>query len=78
MECKIYDAKILLEEHDLYWKYGLHQKEMKIAVENGFIQVLSLQFPGKEDDHEFLNGISFSPRQRSTKLNKTGFTNHNK
>jgi methionyl-tRNA formyltransferase len=27
------------------------KKEMKIAVENGYIQILSLQFPGKEDDN---------------------------
>jgi methionyl-tRNA formyltransferase len=35
---------------------------MKIAVENGFIQVLSLQFPGKKkmSTPEFLNGITFS------------------
>jgi methionyl-tRNA formyltransferase len=35
---------------------------MRIAVEKGFIQVLSLQFPGKKkmDTPEFLNGITFS------------------
>jgi methionyl-tRNA formyltransferase len=38
------------------------KKEMKIAVENGYIQILSLQFPGKKKmtTSEFLNGISFS------------------
>jgi methionyl-tRNA formyltransferase len=58
MECKIYDAKILLEDHDLdTGSMVLHQKEMKITVENGFIQVLSL-FPAKKmTTPEFLNGI---------------------
>ncbi|NDP22215.1 MAG: methionyl-tRNA formyltransferase, partial [Paludibacter sp.] len=60
---KIYDAKIVLEDHGL--DTGIMvctKKEMKIAVENGFIQVLSLQFPGKKKmtTPEFLNGITFS------------------
>ena len=60
---KIYKSKILLEGHS----YGIGslictKKEMKVAVENGFIQILSLQFPGKKKmrTHELLNGISFS------------------
>ena len=60
---KIYDAKILLEDHDLETgRMVCTKKEMRIAVENGFIQVLSLQFPGKKKmtTPEFLNGISFS------------------
>lgn len=60
---KIYDAKILLEDHDLDTGSMIcTKKEMKIAVENGFIQVLSLQFPGKKKmtAPEFLNGITFS------------------
>jgi methionyl-tRNA formyltransferase len=60
---KIYDAKIVLEDHGL--DTGIMvctKKEMKIAVENGFIQVLSLHFPGKKrmTTPEFLNGITFS------------------
>jgi methionyl-tRNA formyltransferase len=60
---KIYDAKILLEDHDLAIGTMIcTKKEMKIAIENGFIQVLSLQFPGKKKmtTPEFLNGITFS------------------
>jgi len=60
---KIYDAKILLEDHDLtIGTLICTKKEMKIAIENGFIQVLSLQFPGKKKmtTPEFLNGITFS------------------
>jgi methionyl-tRNA formyltransferase len=63
---KIYDAKILLEDHDFdTGSMVLHQKEMKIAVENGFIQVLSLQFPWqkKMTTPEFLNGIVFCRRK---------------
>ncbi|CAM2905888.1 methionyl-tRNA formyltransferase [Flavobacterium frigoris] len=60
---KIYDAKIVHENHGL--DTGIMvctKKEMKIAVENGFIQVLNLQFPGKKKmtTPEFLNGITFS------------------
>lgn len=38
------------------------KKEMKIAVKDGFVKILSLQFPGKKKmtTSELLNGISFS------------------
>ena len=60
---KIHDAKIILETHG--YNVGsliCTKKEMKIAVENGFIQVLSLQFPGKKkmNTAELLNGMTFS------------------
>ena len=37
-------------------------KELKIAVRDGFIQIESLQFPGKKkmNTAEFLNGIQFT------------------
>ena len=60
---KIYEAKIISEEHTkAIGSLVCTKKEMKIAVENGFIQVLSLQFPGKKkmSTPEFLNGITFS------------------
>jgi len=60
---KIYESKIVLEDHDFtIGSLICSKKEMRIAVENGFIQVLSLQFPGKKkmDTPEFLNGITFS------------------
>jgi methionyl-tRNA formyltransferase len=44
---KIYDAKILFEDHGLTTGMLICTKKMKIAVENGYIQILSLQFPGK-------------------------------
>ncbi len=60
---KIHDAKVLFEDHD--YELGsliCTKKEMKIAVEKGYIQVLSLQFPGKKKmkTAELLNGMSFS------------------
>ena len=54
---------MILEHHD----YGIgslifNKKEMKIAAKNGFIQVLSIQFPGKKkmNTSELLNGMTFS------------------
>jgi hypothetical protein len=38
MDVKIYDAKILFEDHDLILAADLYQKEMKIAVENGLFR----------------------------------------
>lgn len=62
---KIYDARISLENHNN--KVGsliCTKKEMKIAAHNGFIEILSLQFPGKKKmkPQELLNGMSFSPQ----------------
>ena len=60
---KIYESKIIDEEHaEPIGKIIATKKELKIAVTNGFIQILSLQFPGKKKmtATEFLNGISFS------------------
>jgi methionyl-tRNA formyltransferase len=60
---KIHEAKMILEHHD----YGIgslifSKKEMKIAAKDGFIQVLSIQFPGKKkmNTSELLNGMTFS------------------
>ena len=60
---KIYDGTIISEEHN--YDVGsliCSKKEMKIAVKNGFIQILNLQFPGKKkmNTPELLNGITFS------------------
>jgi methionyl-tRNA formyltransferase len=60
---KIYEAKIILEPHShAIGSMVCTKKEIKIAVENGYIQVLSLQFPGKKkmNASELLNGITFS------------------
>ncbi|MGG7036344.1 MAG: methionyl-tRNA formyltransferase [Flavobacterium sp.] len=61
---KIYEAKIISESHSFETgKIVSTKKEIKIAVKDGFIQILSLQFPGKKKmpAHEFLNGMSFTP-----------------
>jgi methionyl-tRNA formyltransferase len=65
---KIYEAKLLLEEHSLATGSLIcTKKEMKVAVKNGYIQVLSLQFPGKKKmtTAEFLNGLSFSEEAKA-------------
>jgi methionyl-tRNA formyltransferase len=60
---KIYEAKVILEKHS--YSIGsliCTKKEMKISVKEGFIQIVSLQFPGKKKmtAAELLNGITFS------------------
>ena len=65
---KIYESKISTESHT--HEAGTiisSKKELKIAVKDGFIQVLSLQFPGKKkmSTGELLNGISFSEEAKA-------------
>ena len=60
---KIYEATISIEEHN--YSIGsliCTKKEMKVAVKNGFIQILHLQFPGKKkmSTPELLNGLAFT------------------
>lgn len=60
---KIYEAKLLPETHS--HEAGsliCSKKEIKVAVEDGYIQILSLQLPGKKRMQvaELLNGITFS------------------
>ncbi|MES2544415.1 MAG: methionyl-tRNA formyltransferase [Bacteroidota bacterium] len=60
---KIYEARMIMEAHpENTGKIISTKKEIKIAVKNGFIQILSLQFPGKKkmNTAEFLNGMVFS------------------
>ena len=65
---KIHTAKMTLEHHN----YAIgnlicSKKEMKIAVKDGFIQVLSIQFPGKKkmSTPELLNGMTFSENAKA-------------
>jgi methionyl-tRNA formyltransferase len=65
---KIYEAKVISEDHSYTIGHLIcTKKEMKIAVANGFIQVLNLQFPGKKrmTTVELLNGISFSENTKA-------------
>ena len=60
---KIHKAIMILENHNYtIGRLICNKKELKIAVKNGFIQVLSIQFPGKKrmSTSELLNGITFS------------------
>ncbi len=62
---KIYDAKVIPENHSYnIGRIIATKKEIKIAVKDGLIQILSLQFPGKKkmQANELLNGITFSER----------------
>lgn len=59
---KIYDATFLEETHN--YPTGniiTTKKELKIAVQDGFLEIKSLQFPGKKrmTPSEFLNGMVF-------------------
>lgn len=60
---KIYETLWIEKKHE--YKIGqliCNKKELKIAVTNGYLEIRSLQFPGKKQmkTTELLNGISFS------------------
>lgn len=63
LNIKIYEAKLISEAHSYEaGKLISTKKEIMIAIKDGFIQLLSLQFPGKKRmlASEILNGVSFS------------------
>jgi methionyl-tRNA formyltransferase len=65
---KIHEAKMIVEDHN--YSIGsliCSKKEMKIATKDGYIQVLSLQFPCKKkmNTPELLNGITFSEEAKA-------------
>lgn len=65
---KIYEAIIQPESHNHeLGKIICTKKELKIAVQEGFIQVLSLQFPGKKRmmTAELLNGLTFTDEAKA-------------
>jgi methionyl-tRNA formyltransferase len=65
---KIHEATMILENHNYHiGSLICSKKEMKIAVKNGFIQVLSIQFPGKKKMNvgELLNGMAFSENAKA-------------
>ncbi len=60
---KIYQARIMAENHDFeIGRIFTEKKNLKIAVKDGFIEILEIQFPGKKkmNTAEFLNGMAFS------------------
>ena len=65
---KIYESKIISENHT--YNIGsiiTSKKEIKVAVKDGFIQIVSIQFPGKKkmQANELLNGIAFSEKAQA-------------
>jgi methionyl-tRNA formyltransferase len=65
---KIYETKTSIEQHNYTTGSMIcTKKEMKIAVKNGFIEIVSLQFPGKKKMtvSELLNGIQFSEEAKA-------------
>ncbi|RKS03719.1 MULTISPECIES: methionyl-tRNA formyltransferase [unclassified Flavobacterium] len=65
---KLYDAKIISEAHSFnVGQIITTKKEIKVAVKDGYIQILSLQLPGKKkmQAHELLNGVTFSERAQA-------------
>lgn len=60
---KIYEARAVFEKHGhAVGTVSATKKELRVAVRDGYIQILSLQFPGKKKmtASELLNGTSFS------------------
>jgi len=65
---KIYEAKFTEENHsEAIGKIITTKKEIKIAVKNGYIELLKLQFPGKKNlkTAELLNGITLSNQAKA-------------
>lgn len=65
---KIHEAKMTIEDHNHpVGSLVCTKKEIKIAVKDGFIAVISLQFPGKKkmNTSELLNGSSFSDNAKA-------------
>ena len=65
---KIYESKVILENHS--YNIGsiiTTKKEIKVAVKEGFVQLLTIQFPGKKkmQANELLNGIAFSDKAQA-------------
>ena len=65
---KIYEATPIIESHNYTIGTLLcSKKDIKIATNEGFIQILSLQFPGKKRiaAAELLNGMTFSENAKA-------------
>lgn len=65
---KIYEAEFIRETHT--YNIGsllTAKKSLSVAVQDGWIQILSLQLPGKKrmSASELLNGVSFSEKART-------------
>ncbi|MGC6479898.1 MAG: methionyl-tRNA formyltransferase [Flavobacteriaceae bacterium] len=64
---KIHRASWKAEEHDLaVGTWSVSNKKIEVAIQDGFIQILELQWPGKKQmaAQDLLNGRSFSAESR--------------
>jgi methionyl-tRNA formyltransferase len=62
---KIYEAQFYPEQHDCkLGKVILSKKDIKVAIHDGFVTLIELQFPGKKKMKalELLNGVHFSDK----------------
>lgn len=60
---KVYSASVVAEDHEHpIGKLIADKKSLKVVVQDGYIDLLQLQFPGKNkmDAQQLLNGMSFS------------------
>ena len=65
---KIYEVEVILEKHsETIGTIITTKKEIRVAVKDGFIQILNIQFPGKKRmrANELLNGIAFSDKAQA-------------
>ena len=63
LQVKIYEAVMIVEEHnETIGRILTTKKTLRIAASGGWLEVVSLQFPGKTrmTTQQLLNGISFS------------------
>ena len=63
LSVKIYETNFIAEDHNLSVGAVIaDKKEIKVAVANGFIKIISLQMPGrrKMSANELLNGMAFT------------------
>lgn len=63
LEIKIYRSSVIIDKHDLKpGKILFTKKEIKVAVKNGYINILELKLAGKRkmDTKSLLNGFKFS------------------
>lgn len=68
LSVKIYESNVVEEAHTLaFGSIVCTKKEMKIAADGGFIQITSLQLPGKKrmKVSELLNGVSFTEEAKA-------------
>lgn len=68
LSVKIYESNVVEEAHTLpFGSIICTKKEMKIAADGGFIQITSLQLPGKKrmKISELLNGVTFTDEAKA-------------